>query len=125
MRNGYLHMVLAAFLLFTPSVAYARPLNPGPFSVRAPGVARSGRLNFNRLHAVTLRLSRSSRHPDKIVGRVNEPRGTISNLSRRRQVYRKANVGGALFTFEVRFRRSVYRVGSRGACTIWAIGDPK
>lgn len=114
-------------LIFMQGVTAYSAVNPSsdPFYAGVPAVRKNGSLDFTRLYHATLYLSRSAKDPNKIVGRISGGRGTVPNASKKKQIYRRANVGSSLFNLEVRFNRSVYTVYKRGAVNLWAIGNPR
>ncbi len=108
---------------FSQVVAEYPAVNPWspPFYTGVPAVRKNGILDFTRLHHATLYLSRSAKNPNKIVGRISGCRGTVPNASKKKQIYKRANVGSSLFDLEVRFNRSIYTVYKRDAVNLWAI----
>ncbi len=119
-------LILGALIL-TQGVAVYSAVNPSsdPFYAGVPAVRKNGSLDFTRLYHATLYLSRSAKNPNKIVGRISGGKGTVPNASKKKQVYKRANVGSSLFNLEVRFNRSIYTVYQRGAVNLWAIGNPR
>lgn len=124
MKKLILFMALILLIINTKSAnsAVIVPIPAGAYSVKVPSIKANGSLDFSNRSTVSMYFAQSIKRRHLLVGRAHGNSGTVSNASRKKQVYSRPNVGSTIRDVPIWVSKSKYTVYKHGAVDLWVRG---
>ncbi len=119
---SFMALVMLIINIKSANAAVIVPIPAGAYSVKVPSIKANGSLDFSNRYTVSMYFAQSIKHRHLLVGRAHGNRGTVSNASKKKQVYSRPNVGSTIRDVPIWVSQSKYTVYKRGAIDLWVRG---